>query len=281
MKIHVLSVLVVFTAGLILLGQGPGSPGQRYVGSHSSVVSAAASHRHAPAIIRERHGRYATTHNWSGYAYSDAAGSVTDVKGSWIVPTLQCTSASPNGYAAFWVGIDGWASNTVEQIGIEADCVNGKPTYYAWYEFYPHPSYTVNSFQVKPTDTITAEVIAGKNGQFTASLAGGSNTTPFVITTKMPSAKLSSAEWIVEAPWSGGVLPLADFGTAYFGNGYTGVANTCFATVGGKAASIGLLNQNNVSQVTMVDKSGNYKATPSGLSTDGTSFADTWVTAGP
>jgi hypothetical protein len=98
----------------------------------------------------------------------------------------------------------------------------------------------------------------------------------------MPSAKLSSAEWIIEAPWSGGVLPLADFLTTQFGNDYTGVANTCFATVGGNAAaSIGSLNQNNVSQITMVDKSGNNKATPSGVSTDGTSFTDVWWSAGP
>jgi hypothetical protein len=275
MKIPVLSVLVVFTAGLILLGQGPGSPGQKHgVGLRSWMAPAAASYRHDPAIIRERHGRYATTHNWSGYVYSGAAGSVTGVKGSWIVPTLVCTSSTPNGYAAFWVGIDGWASNTVEQLGIEADCVNHSATYYAWYEFYPHPSYTVSSFIVSPGETITAEVIAGKNGQFTASLAGGSNTT-FVITTKMPSAKLSSAEWIVEAPWSGGVLPLADFSSVTF--------DPCFATVtvGGQPTSIGSLNANNVSQITMVDKSGSNKATPSVLPTGGTGFTDSWVSAGP
>ena len=40
---------------------------------------------------------------------------VSDVKGTWTVPTV--TSSSVNSYSAVWVGIDGYADNTVEQIG--------------------------------------------------------------------------------------------------------------------------------------------------------------------
>src|SRR5690348_12679669 len=56
--------------------------------------------------------------NWSGYAAqtnltSPLSNAVTDVKGSWTVPTLSCTGT--NTYSSVWVGIDGYSDNTVEQ----------------------------------------------------------------------------------------------------------------------------------------------------------------------
>jgi hypothetical protein len=106
----------------------------------------------------------------------------------------------------------------------------------------------------------------------------------------MNSAAQSSAEWIVEAPWSGGILPLADFGPwpipAKFGSFYTTpVANTCFATVGGanaKSQPIGYYAANLV-QILMVGSNGATKASPSAppsSPTDG-NFTVTWLNAGP
>ena len=59
--------------------------------------------------------------------------------------------------AAFFVGIDGYNSGTVEQIGTEVDCVNGAPTHYAWYEMYPAPPVILDC-TVDGGDTITAAV---------------------------------------------------------------------------------------------------------------------------
>ena len=72
--------------------------------------------------------------NWSGYAVT--GGTFTDVKGSWVVPTV--TSSGTNSYSSTWVGIDGFSSSTVEQTGTDSDFVNGHAQYYAWYEMYPH-----------------------------------------------------------------------------------------------------------------------------------------------
>ncbi|MGA2682869.1 MAG: G1 family glutamic endopeptidase [Candidatus Bathyarchaeia archaeon] len=76
--------------------------------------------------------------NWSGYAVTGAAGSVTSAGGSWIVPTV---TGSNGQYASFWVGIDGYGSSTLEQTGILAQVTGNRRTshtiYYAWYEFYP------------------------------------------------------------------------------------------------------------------------------------------------
>ena len=83
-----------------------------------------------------------TSNNWSGYVVTGPTGSVTYVNGSWIVPAV--TASATNAYSAFWVGIDGYNSGTVEQIGTDSDWVNGAAQYYAWYEFYPKPSHFIN-----------------------------------------------------------------------------------------------------------------------------------------
>jgi Peptidase A4 family len=103
--------------------------------------------------------------NWAGYAVTGAAGSVSDVKGSWIVPSVTC-SPSQNAYSAFWTGIDGYSSSTVEQTGTDSDCQSGSATYYAWFEFYPNPSFLVSGFTVTPGDQISAEV-SYSGGMFT------------------------------------------------------------------------------------------------------------------
>ena len=48
----------------------------------------------------------------------------TDVKGSWIVPSVS-GNTNQTAYSVTWIGIDGYSSNTVEQIGTEQDWING------------------------------------------------------------------------------------------------------------------------------------------------------------
>jgi len=236
--------------------------------------------QHRDIIIRERHGSQVTSSNWSGYAVTGAKDSVTDVTGSWVVPSVNCET-TPNAYAAFWVGIDGYSSNTVEQIGTESDCAGGQATNYAWFEFYPHFSYTIESVTIKPGDEISAQVkYAG--GRFTVSITVNRAASPqFSTSTKLSQADRSSAEWIVEAPYSGGVLPLADFNTASFGVDNTGVSNTCDAAIGNATDPIGSFAAADVFAITMTAENGAIKAQPSTLSTDKSSFNDMWNSQGP
>jgi Peptidase A4 family len=229
----------------------------------------AAGHGHRDIVIRERHGNQVTSSNWSGYAVTTAKDSVSDVKGSWVVPAVTCNST--DAYAAFWVGIDGYGSSTVEQIGTDSDCVNGKPTYYAWFEFYPHFSYNIDSVAVKPGDVISAEVNYAANGRFAVSISvnGGP---PFSTSTKLSQATRSSAEWIVEAVWGGGVLPLADFNTVSY--------SADNATVGKTSSPIGLI-AGDVLAITMTADNGARKSQPSALASDHSSFTDLWYSAGP
>lgn len=221
-----------------------------------------APRQHAPIIIHERHGAIVTSTNWSGYAVTGANGSVSDVKGTWTVPSVVgCTSAAQ--YASFWIGIDGYDSNTVEQIGTDSDCQSGSPTYYAWFEFYPHLSYTINKFPIHPGDSIAAEV-SYNGGTFAVSLTDKTTGLSFSTSTKMNNAKRSSAEWIAEAPSGGGVLPLADFQTVNFGGDQ--------ATIASSGGPIGSFPAANVFEVTMVNSSGVPEATPTPL-TNNDSFS--------
>ena len=213
--------------------------------------------------------------NWSGYAVTGST--FTYAKGSWIEPTATC-SKTPNSYAAFWVGIDGWNSSSVEQTGTDSDCDGTSPSYYAWYEFYPNPSFEITSVPISPGNKISAEV-SYSGSEFTITLTNETTGKSYTKSSKVSGAKRSSAEWIAEAPCctnSGGILPLADFGTVDFGDDYTGVADTNWASdssVTGPISDFG----STVNESIMVNGStGADEAVPSGLSTDGSSFTVKW-----
>jgi hypothetical protein len=209
--------------------------------------------------------KQSTTLNWSGYAveYPDLSspqnGVVTDVKGTWTVPSVSSTTS--NTYSSAWVGIDGYSSSTVEQIGTEHDWYNGSPRYYAWFEMYPKPSNVINK-PVRPGDTINAEVKYA-NSSFILTLQDIQQNWTFTVTQKSNKAHRSSAEWIVEAPWSGGVLPLASFGTISF-SGASATINNHTGTISDSSWAY--------DAITMVTSSGTIEASPSGLSGGGSSF---------
>jgi hypothetical protein len=203
------------------------------------------------------------SYNWAGYAITGNAGSVTSVMGTWIVPRV---SGYGTAYSATWVGIDGWTSPTVQQIGTEADVVGGVPQYTAWYEMYP--AYPVAlSLKVTPGDSITAKVIfdfssAGNNGTtsaFTLALTNNTTGQSFSTNQLMPNAQRTSAEWIEEAPSSNsGVLPLANFGKVSF--------SQASAQIGSSTGAVDNPDwQNNVNRVNMVNSRSVTDAATSGL----------------
>ncbi len=165
-----------------------------------------------------------TSSNWSGYASATnlrnpAVGSVSKVNGAWRVPKLAPTANHT--YSSIWVGIDGYSSNSVEQIGTEHDWVNGKQINYAWYEMYPSRPFRIDNFPVEIGDLISASVTYEGNDVFSLVIINVTQKKIARIPTKytiLANAKRSSAEWIVEAPFSSGPLPLSDFQTVQFSN---------------------------------------------------------------
>jgi hypothetical protein len=213
--------------------------------------------------------------NWSGYAVEGT--SFTKTEASWTVPTADC-SKTPNTYAAFWTGLDGWTSDTVEQTGTDSDCDGSSPSYYAWYEFYPNPSYLISSITVAPGDQMSASVTYS-GSKFTITITNETTGKSYSKSSKVSGAKRSSAEWIAEAPCctnSGGILPLSDFGTVDFGDDYTGVSGTNDATDSSTSGDIGAFGSNVYESIMVNGTSGANEAVPSGLSSDGTSFTVQW-----
>lgn len=206
-------------------------------------------------------------------------GFVIGVAGSFIVPSLTCTKQST--YVALWAGLDGYNDSTVEQAGILGECSGGKPIYEAWYEFYPSPAVFIPSLTVQPGDKVYVDVTYIGNGEFDISISiyeTNGKVESYSVTGTESGAKLSSAKCILERPVVNGQLTaLANFGTAYFGQDYTGLSGTCYATVNGATAPFGSFSS--VTEVIMVNYNGHVLALPSSLTPDGTSFTITFVSA--
>jgi hypothetical protein len=204
--------------------------------------------------------------NWSGYADDNSAGNTySTVTGSWAEPAVTCTSRTTT-YAAFWVGIDGYTSNSVEQDGTLAECYHGGAYYYSWWEMYPSNSIQTVGTTVRPDDSITASV-ARSGTSYTLSVTDSTHpANSFSTTQTCASCANSSAEWIAEAPSSfRGVLPLANFGSW----------RESGATVTSGSTS-GVISSFPDDELTMVDSSGLVKAQPGALSGSGDSFTVAW-----
>ena len=175
--------------------------------------------------------------NWSGYVVRSSAGkSFSSVSGSWVEPSVS--DSSGQGYAAFWVGLGGAGapqSQSLEQVGTAAQVVDGKTSYYAWYELVP-ASQQALSLAVHPGDHMSGKVsVAGS--RVTIWLSDETTGASVTRTLRMSSPDTSSAEWIAEAPaaqypdGSTQVLPLANFGKVSF--------TAASATAAGHTGSIG------------------------------------------
>ena len=199
--------------------------------------------------------------NWAGYAIIAPVDSVSDIKGSWTVPSVNCPFLSDTDSAS-WVGIDGANSNTVEQIGTSSDCVLGVVDIYAWYEFYPAPSIPLLLNPVHAGDKMNGQV-RYSNGEFTLTLADVTRGWVFTTSGTAPTAQRSSAEWIVERPSNIlGLTSLSDFGTTHWSSDK--------ATIAGSTRYIGqFASLYQVVNIKMVDSSGKTLALTSALSRSG------------
>jgi len=98
------------------------------------------------------------------YGYVVTGAKFTHVTGRWHVPKVACTPATAA--TAVWIGLDGYTSPTVEQIGTSEDCSGGTAAYHAWYDLFPG-SPVVLGHPVKPGDSISASVRTNGSGKFT------------------------------------------------------------------------------------------------------------------
>jgi hypothetical protein len=192
------------------------------------------------------------------------------------VPTANC-GTFPAGDAASssatWVGLDGFGSTTVEQIGTDSNCSLYNGQYHAWWEMYPggptligDPTGLTNYYRVSPGDVMSASVTATSTpGTYTLAIDDLSQGWTFTTTQSNPGAADASAECTVEQPSDGG-LPLTNFGSVTF--------SQCKAT-GSNGIATPIWDHPDTA-LTMANGS-TTQAAVSPLSDDGTQFTVTWL----
>ena len=202
--------------------------------------------------------------NWSGYADNNTAGhTYAAVASNWTEPSASCTSTGS--LAAFWVGIDGYSSGSVEQDGTLIECYRSRAYYYSWWEMYPSNAIQVVGSSVSPGDSISASVV--KSGsRYTLRVTDSTHSAnSFTTTQTCSSCADSSAEWIAEAPsGSSGVYPLS--------NSHSWSTSGASVTSG----SSGVISSFPNDELTMIDSSGAVKAQPGSLNDSGNGFTVTW-----
>jgi hypothetical protein len=214
------------------------------------------------------------SNNWSGFVAgadlsgSSGNGSVTYAAGEWVVPVLKPTPN--NTFCSVWVGIDGWNNGTVEQIGTSHNWINGTQQNFAWFEMFPQGSNEITGFPVVNGDVISARVAYEGNNTFKLVIINHTQGVSTVIPnsfTMAPGVDRSSAEWVVESPSSGGILPLSDYQKVTF--------NYAQAIINGVH---GLINDGSWmnDEITMVDSNGNVQSQPGGLLKGGSCFQVAW-----
>jgi hypothetical protein len=230
-------------------------PARFVPGGPIHLVGTTASASQAGGIRHE-----AESTNWSGYA--GTTGTYTSVSASWTEPTGTCKSGDQ--YSAFWVGLDGYSSSTVEQTGSEVDCAGRTAEYYAWYEAYPAGSEDYSN-TVKPGDHFNASVTYEGSNKFALYIDDTTQKWSHDTTVTVSGAARSSAEVIIEAPCcteSGGILNLTDFGTVNI--------------TGSEANGAAIGNAGGLTEIIMIDSEGRDRDSVSSLS-GGENFSATWI----
>jgi Peptidase A4 family len=228
---------------------------------HLDVGQHGADHRVSGHVQKLKGLTQVQSGNWSGYA--DTGSGYSTVTGKWTEPSASCTSTES--LAAFWVGIDGYSSSSVEQDGTLIECYGGTAYYYTWWEMYPTNDIQVVGDTLRPGDSISASVVRSGTS-YTLAVTDSSRSGDSFSKKESCSCANSSAEWIAEAPsGSSGVEPLSHFSTF----------NLSSATVKTTSKS-GVISSFTDDEITMVDSSGRVEAQPGALNGSGNAFSVTW-----
>jgi hypothetical protein len=214
---------------------------------------------------------------WAGYAVTGS--DFTYVQGSWIVTAVDCTK-TPDTDSSEWVGIDGWSSNTVEQIGTDADCNGSSPFYWVWYEFFPYGSVVIKTVSIAPGDKFSASVTYDGEDYYTIAITNETTSESFSKKVKFKGAfksgppKRDSAEWIMEMDGN----KLSDFGVDSFGEDYTDSLNNIATDSAVDMGVIDAFGKDVNESITTENGKKNSPITsqPSALAKDGASFTVTW-----
>jgi len=173
--------------------------------------------------------------NWSGAAL--VGSNYTGITGTFVVPTPQAPSggsSSTTYSASAWVGLDGYTcTSAILQTGIDLTVQNGKPSFAAWYEWYPAYAYDFTGITISAGNTLKLTIVATSTTSGTATVENVSTgqSVTHTFTAQTGSLCGTNAEWIVEDyEQNSALVPLANFGTVTF--------SAAAVTEGGKTVGV-------------------------------------------
>ena len=250
------------------------APSARFLSEARSALVKYLRHSHPQAMLVHTRPAHAvknvtasSSFNWSGYADTATKHQTfTKVSGAWTTPSVTCNAEDQ--ITSDWVGLDGFNSNTVEQLGTISWCFQGAPTYFTWYEMFPKGTVEVG-MALKPGDKISASVTRTNTSyalKLTDSTTAGNNIS-VTKTCALATCVDTSAEWISERPsFSIGIVPQAHYNAFKITSGSV--------TANGKTTSIGA--GPGVNSITMIDATQTYNLNTVSTLTAGNAFSTTW-----
>jgi Peptidase A4 family len=158
-----------------------------------------------------------TNMTWSGFVISDSNNVFNQpgvTSANYTVPGVEpCATIGPRLWMSQWVGVDGYGSPDVLQVGTSSDMncpegANDRETYYAWVEWYPLPTLIADrQVPLFPGDSmlVSVNVISGR---YVVTLHNSTRHKAFsMVMTPKPGTQLigNSIEWVVERPMANNV----------------------------------------------------------------------------
>ena len=257
------------------------APSARFLSEARTALVKYLRHSHPQAMLVHTRPAHAvknvtasSSFNWSGYADTATKHQTfTKVSGAWTTPSVTCNAEDQ--ITSDWVGLDGFNSNTVEQLGTISWCFQGAPTYFTWYEMFPKGTIEVGK-TLKPGDQISASVTRTGTSyalKLTDSTTAGNNIS-VTKTCALATCKDTSAEWISERPAFSdpttgaflGIVPQAHYNAFKITSG----AQTSNGTAGTIGTGPG------VNAITMIDDTATYNLNTVSALTGANSFSTTW-----
>ncbi len=315
----------VMAASILLTSQRTIPPETQPITNITIPYRAAALHQNNPAFNSfantQKGAKTFSSNNWAAYFVASnlkhPKPTVTNVVGSWIVPTSKegCYSKGTDPKEKFfsgsqWIGIGGVYDHSLIQVGTDTEVYKGKEQSFGWAEILPHLPVIILGFKVAPGDEITANIIkirsmhSKQDPNLSLWRISLSNLTQkiFVHTRIEYSSSQASAEWVVERPVQNMagytfLVDLPNFKPVKFV--YNGPTTGNYATVNGTTgpisafphAKLEMVNYKNIGSAVLssqddIIKLLEYKklvplATPSNLSSDGMSFSVNKVACPP
>jgi len=135
--------------------------------------------------------------------YPGVSGTINSIQGSFIVPSIPAVETTD---VSFWVGIGGYGSKDVQQIGIDVYFVDGSYQANIWWEMYPKKMQWETFFDISAGDRVTFSVRYLGSDKFELKWRNDTTGNTFSTVQFKKRATRNSAEFICEQA-SGWALP--------------------------------------------------------------------------